>query len=100
MAWTAPPSLPHAAGSCRKGTSTVTEQTGPNSTADAPDLAALRTELAGLQTEAATPGLDELDTMGTAELVAAMNAHNAVVQHAVEAAAAEIVLTIDARGAR
>lgn len=60
----------------------------------------LRSELAGLQTEAASPGLDQLDTMTTEELVAAMHAKNAGVQAAVEAATDAIIKTVDAVTAR
>jgi N-acetylmuramic acid 6-phosphate etherase len=42
------------------------------------------------------PELGRLDTLGTAELVAAMNAQNVLVQGAVEAASEQIVLTVDA----
>nr|WP_275588123.1 N-acetylmuramic acid 6-phosphate etherase [Paenarthrobacter ilicis] len=92
MAWTVPPSLRRAAGSSRKGTSTVTEHPGPT---DADKLAGLRTELAGLQTEATAEGLENLDTMGAGELVAAMLAHSAGVHAAVEAASPAIVQTVD-----
>lgn len=81
----------------------MTEQTGPNSirsdggsATDASELEELRAELAGLHTETVAPELSELDTMGTAELVTAMNAQNAGVQAAVESAAAEIIRTVDA----
>ncbi|MFJ5955413.1 N-acetylmuramic acid 6-phosphate etherase [Paenarthrobacter sp. NPDC092416] len=75
----------------------MTEQTGPTSPSDSADrLADLRTELAGLQTEAAAEGLGELDTLGTEELVAAMVAFSAGVPAAVEAASAAIVATVDA----
>lgn len=93
MAWTVLLSLRRAAGSSRKGTSTVTEQTGQT---DADRLAGLRTELAGLETEAAAENLSELDIMGTEELVAAMLAHTAGVHTAVEAASPAIVQTVDA----
>ncbi|MEZ2389903.1 N-acetylmuramic acid 6-phosphate etherase [bacterium RCC_150] len=59
-------------------------------------LEALRSELAGLQTEATTPGLNNLDTMGTVELVAAMNEQNRDVPAAVERAGADIVAVVDA----
>ncbi|UVJ40602.1 N-acetylmuramic acid 6-phosphate etherase [Arthrobacter sp. CJ23] len=81
----------------------MTEQTGPTSDpsgeaaeAAGDRLEGLRTVLAGLQTEAQAPGLGELDTMGTAELVAAMNAHNSGVPGAVELASASIAATVDA----
>src|SRR6478752_6249604 len=101
MAWTGPPSQRTAAGSSRKGTFTVTEQPDASSpgTPDSPDgdgLEELRSELAGLQTEAALPALSELDTMGTAELVAAMNEQNRGVPAAVEQASGEIAAVVDA----
>lgn len=71
----------------------MTEQTGPT---DADKLAGLRSELAGLQTEAAAEGLDNLDILGTEELVAAMLAHSAGVHAAVAAASQAIVHTVDA----
>ncbi|WP_405474934.1 N-acetylmuramic acid 6-phosphate etherase [Paenarthrobacter ilicis] len=71
----------------------MTEHPGPT---DADKLAGLRTELAGLQTEATAEGLENLDTMGTGELVAAMLAHSAGVHAAVEAASPAIVQTVDA----
>ncbi|MCP2050070.1 UNVERIFIED_ORG: N-acetylmuramic acid 6-phosphate etherase [Paenarthrobacter nicotinovorans] len=71
----------------------MTEQTGPT---DADKLAGLRSELAGLQTEAAAEGLDNLDILGTEELVSAMLAHSAGVHAAVEAASPAIVHTVDA----
>jgi N-acetylmuramic acid 6-phosphate etherase len=71
----------------------VTEQTGPTS---ADKLAGLRTELAGLATEATAEGLDNLDILGTEELVAAMLDHSAGVHAAVEAASPAIVQTVDA----
>ncbi|WP_120522601.1 N-acetylmuramic acid 6-phosphate etherase [Arthrobacter celericrescens] len=76
----------------------MTEQTGPTDpTAAGNDpLEGLRSELAGLQTEQAAPGLDSIDTMGTAELVAAMNEINRGVPAAVEEAAPAIAQTVDA----
>lgn len=75
----------------------MTEQTGPTSPADSADrLEGLRTELAGLQTEAAAENLSELDILGTEELVAAMLSHSGGVHAAVEAASAAIVQTVDA----
>ncbi|MEV4952424.1 N-acetylmuramic acid 6-phosphate etherase [Paenarthrobacter nitroguajacolicus] len=71
----------------------MTEQTGPT---NADKLAGLRTELAGLQTEATAEGLENLDILGTEELVAAMLAHSAGVHAAVEAARPAIVQTVDA----
>ncbi|WP_416418384.1 N-acetylmuramic acid 6-phosphate etherase [Paenarthrobacter aromaticivorans] len=71
----------------------MTEQTGQT---DADRLAGLRTELAGLETEAAAENLSELDIMGTEELVAAMLAHTAGVHAAVEAGSPAIVQTVDA----
>lgn len=59
-------------------------------------LAELRSELAGLQTEAASSTLSELDTMGTAELVAAMNEQNRGVPAAVEQASEQIAAVVDA----
>ena len=74
----------------------MTEQTGPISPTDADRLAGLRTELAGLETEAAAENLSELDILGTEELVTAMLAHSAGVHAAVEAASPAIVQTVDA----
>ncbi|TVU66726.1 N-acetylmuramic acid 6-phosphate etherase [Paenarthrobacter nitroguajacolicus] len=74
----------------------MTEQTGPTSPTDADKLAGLRTELAGLQTEATAEGLDNLDILGTEELVAAMLAHSSGVHAAVQAASPAIVQTVDA----
>lgn len=74
----------------------MTEQTGRTSPTDADRLAGLRTELAGLETEAAAENLSELDILGTEELVAAMLAHSAGVNSAVEAASPAIVQTVDA----
>lgn len=77
----------------------MTEQPDASSpgTPDSPDgLEELRSELAGLQTEAALPALSELDTMGTAELVAAMNEQNRGVPAAVEQASGEIAAVVDA----
>ncbi|MFK0041059.1 N-acetylmuramic acid 6-phosphate etherase [Paenarthrobacter sp. NPDC090517] len=71
----------------------MTEQTGPT---NADKLAGLRTELAGLATEATAEGLENLDILGTEELVAAMLAHSAGVHAAVEAASPAIVQTVDA----
>lgn len=71
----------------------MTEQTGPT---DADKLAGLRTELAGLQTEAATDSLKDLDILGTDELVAAMLAHSSGVHAAVSEAGPAIVQTVDA----
>ncbi|WP_347110209.1 N-acetylmuramic acid 6-phosphate etherase [Paenarthrobacter sp. S56] len=71
----------------------MTEQIGPT---DADKLADLRTELAGLQTEAADGNLKDLDIMGTEELVAAMLEHTAGVHAAVAEARDAIVRTVDA----
>ncbi|XAZ32293.1 hypothetical protein AAHB34_05520 [Paenarthrobacter ureafaciens] len=71
----------------------MTEQTGPT---DADKLAGLRAELAGLQTEAATDSLKDLDILGTDELVAAMLAHSSGVHAAVSEAGPAIVQTVDA----
>lgn len=60
------------------------------------DLAGLRSELAGLITEASNPELGLLDTMSTSELVAAMNAQDAGVAAAVGLAGANIIRTVDA----
>ncbi|UKA59847.1 N-acetylmuramic acid 6-phosphate etherase [Arthrobacter sp. FW306-2-2C-D06B] len=59
-------------------------------------LKELRSELEGLQTEAASPALSELDTMGTSELVAAMNEQNRGVPAAVEQASEQIAAVVDA----
>jgi N-acetylmuramic acid 6-phosphate etherase len=74
----------------------VTEQTGPTDTPDAATLESLRSELAGLQTEQADPGLAAIDTMTTAQLVAAMNDINRGVPAAVEEAAPAVERTVDA----
>jgi N-acetylmuramic acid 6-phosphate etherase len=82
----------------------VTERTGPSRShaahaaqvTEASHLEELRNQLSALQTEAADPRLNQLDSMETEELVAAMNVQNAVVPGAVESASAEIVRTVDA----
>lgn len=86
----------------RKGTYTVTENPRTSGSTEVPadGLAALRAELAGLQTEAANPELSLLDTMDTAQLVAAMNAQDAGVPAAVGLAAPDIIRTVDAVAAK
>lgn len=71
----------------------MTEQTGRT---DADKLADLRTELAGLQTEAAAENLKDLDILGTDELVQAMLDHGAGVHAAVAEARDAVVQTVDA----
>ncbi|OFI37686.1 N-acetylmuramic acid 6-phosphate etherase [Arthrobacter sp. SW1] len=74
----------------------MTAQTGPTDSPDAATLESLRSELAGLQTEAAAPALAGIDSMTTAELVAAMNEVNRTVPAAVEQAAPAVERTVDA----
>ncbi|MGP0223542.1 N-acetylmuramic acid 6-phosphate etherase [Paenarthrobacter sp. NCHU4564] len=71
----------------------MTEQTGLT---DADKLADLRTELAGLQTEAAAENLKDLDILGTDELVQAMLDHGAGVHAAVAEARDAVIQTVDA----
>lgn len=78
--------------------SAVFPDPGPVTPADG--LAALRAELAGLQTEASNPELSLLDTMDTAQLVAAMNAQDARVPAAVGLAGPDIIRTVDAVSAK
>ncbi len=57
---------------------------------------ALRAELAGLTTEAVNPAFSDLDTLGTLDLVQAMNAEDGKVPAAVAGASAAIARTVDA----